>query len=57
MCLFVALVTSGRSGRAGTNWTSIVFAVGARECLIDAGFDIALRLTTHCRQLRDYEVA
>jgi len=50
-------VTRGRPGRAGTNWTTIVFAVGARECLIDAGFDIALGLTTHGRQLRNYEVA
>jgi hypothetical protein len=33
-----------------------MFAVGTSECLVDARFDAALRLATHCCQLGNYEV-
>jgi hypothetical protein len=33
-----------------------MFAVGTSECLIDARFDVALGLATHCCQLRHYEI-
>lgn len=45
------LVTSDRPGCAGTDWTSVVFAVSARECLVDAGFDIAFGLPADRCQL------
>ena len=50
-CVFYGLVSGGRPGCASTNRTSIMFIVSTRECLIDARFDIALRLAANCGQL------
>ena len=48
---FCGLVSGDGPGCASTDRTSIMFVVGTREGLIDAGFDIALGLATHCGQL------
>ena len=54
---FVALVSYCGSGCSGADGTSIVFAVSTRERLIDARFDVALRLTTHRCEFRNYQIA
>ena len=54
---FCGLVSGGRPCCASTDRTSIMFVVGTRESLIDARFDIALRLAAHRGQLRHYQIA
>src|SRR5215212_157807 len=50
------LVSGYGPGGTGADWTLVVLAMGAGECLIDAGVDVALRLATYCRQLRNYQI-
>jgi len=50
------LMPDCRPGCAGADWTSIMLGVGASECMIYTRFDVALRLTTHCCQLRYHEI-
>ena len=54
---FCGLVSGGRPGCTSTDRTSIMFIVSTRECLVDARFDVALRLATHSGQLRHYQIA
>ena len=42
------LVSYGRTGGTGADWTPIMLRVGTSECLVDARFDVALRLAAHC---------
>src|SRR6185295_11453628 len=50
------LVSYGRTGGTGADWTPVMLRVGTSERLIDARFDVALRLATHCCQFRNYQI-
>src|SRR5688500_80166 len=56
LCRDLLVSAGGRPDCAGPDWAPVVLSVGCGECLIDARFDIALRLATHCCQLRHYQV-
>jgi hypothetical protein len=55
--LFVDLVARCGPGCTDADWTPVVFRMGARECLVDAGVDIALWLAANCCQLGNHKIA
>ena len=57
ICSSYRVLMSGYGpGGTGADWTPVVLVMGTGECLIDAGFNVALWLATDCRQLRNYQI-
>jgi hypothetical protein len=50
------LVSYGRTGGTSADWAPVMLRVGTSKRLIDARFDVALRLATHCCQFRNDQI-